>query len=199
MAAPTAIVSTFAVGDFQVQPVSEAEMAAINPNPPVLTKQQFHDFHDKIDRSPNQGPKGECWEWLGYCNRSGYGIFYVRYRHCRASRVSYWLSYGVWPRLFVCHTCDNRKCCRPSHLFLGTHRDNMIDCFKKGRNPRMQPGYRHSNWSRDSINTLLTNSDMVEIERLCREEKLSHRTVAERYGLNYGSIPRIIRRVSGGL
>ncbi len=35
--------------------------------------------------------------------------------------------------LVVMHLCDNPRCIEPSHLKLGTQKDNMTDCMKKGR------------------------------------------------------------------
>ena len=76
---------------------------------------------------------GECWEWLGgLCD--GYGQFTVNGRNGRAHRFIYQETNGPIPEgLLVCHKCDNRKCVRPSHLFLGTVLDNTRDMQAKGR------------------------------------------------------------------
>lgn len=79
----------------------------------------------------------ECWNWEGAPAEGGYGgltVSRVRRSALRAHRVSWELHNGPVPDgLSVLHKCDNRKCVNPSHLFVGTQRDNVIDCLTKGR------------------------------------------------------------------
>ena len=75
-----------------------------------------------------------CWIWTGRVQNSGYANIRHNGKHMGAHRASYLAYKGDIPEgVMVCHACDTPLCVNPDHLFLGSHKDNMIDRNRKGR------------------------------------------------------------------
>lgn len=73
----------------------------------------------------------ECWEWTASLNSSGYGQLWIDGRPERAHRIAWMLSHGEMPQEWVLHRCDNRRCVRVSHLYVGSHSDNTRDMVER--------------------------------------------------------------------
>lgn len=102
-----------------------------------LRRPLFERFNEKWIPEPNSG----CWLWTASTNPiSGYGVIGVSSEKTKpAHRVSWELYRGPIPAgvghhgTCVLHKCDNRACVNPDHLFLGSNKDNVHDCMRKGR------------------------------------------------------------------
>jgi len=148
-------------------------------------QQRVHatDAERLLAKVPNR-PEGACWEWTGPCTRNGYGELDVgsridgSYRKVYAHRLSYEVHVGPIPEgMYVCHTCDNRACVNPAHLFIGTQDDNMADAARKGRCPGVSlQGERHPR-------ARLTEGQVLAI-RARRAAGESERDVAREYGVS---------------
>lgn len=104
-----------------------------------LRKKQLIRFHSKYVKSNG------CWEWIGTRTDNGhkgfYGVIGINKKQLYAHRVMWQLANGKTPKnLEVCHKCDNPPCVNPDHLFLATHKDNLLDAKSKGR---MASGKNH--------------------------------------------------------
>lgn len=145
-------------------------------------------FWPKVDRS--QLSPGGCWLWTGSTNK-GYGLIGDGYgKLIRAHRFSFHWAYGpIPPGLSVCHRCDNPSCVNPTHLFLGTHLDNMADRNSKGRQSRASV-----NQGEASGMAKLTEVQVMEIRALYAAGGITHRALGELYGVTGSSVSHIVNR-----
>jgi len=124
-------------------------------------------FWTKVERHPT-----DCWNWIGAQRGAGYGSFRIStHKTTAAHRMAYELANGEIGELHVLHTCDNRKCVRPSHLFLGTHLENVADCKAKGRTKSPKRGWywRNKTHCKNGHEFAGENLYVYRGHRMCRE------------------------------
>ena len=140
-------------------------------------------FWAKVDKDgpvPSHVPGlGPCWVWTASTlgPRHKYGVANYQGVMKPAHRVA-WMLFGPEPIAdrWVLHRCDNGRCVRPDHLFLGTAQDNYDDMASKGRARHTGPT------SDESRSVKLTREQVREIrERIARGDKQS--ALAAEYGV----------------
>jgi len=138
-----------------------------------------------------RGPD-ECWEWTGHVSIYGYGTYNGLVELLgtnRCSRQAYILTKGeIPPGLQVLHRCDNRKCCNPKHLRLGTHQENMDDMTQKGREAHhgvSQPGSMNGS-------SVLTEEQVI----LILKDPRTLKPISQEYVVSKTRISQIKRRLA---
>lgn len=111
-------------------------------NPAHLELKPFMDHEARFWSFVNKVEGDGCWEWKSTFFASGYAAFGMNGKMFHASRVAWEFTHGPIVghvagdperEVCVCHRCDNPRCVRPGHLFLGHDRDNIADMRAKGR------------------------------------------------------------------
>lgn len=132
----------------------------------------------------------DCWEWQSTRLPNGYGTLTFKGKSYYAHRVAWEITNGaIADGVFVCHHCDNRACCNPAHLFLGTPAENSADMAVKGRADR--PNGESNPHSR------LRDDDVRAIRNLAAAG-LSNREIARQYQLSDSHVWGIVKRKCWG-
>ena len=150
---------------------------------PKLTDKQIDHFWSKVNiKEPD-----ECWEWVACLNR-GHGLIGFQYKSYLTHRIAYFLhNKKDLKELLVCHSCDNRKCCNPNHLWLGTIADDMHDMIAKGRDNKAK-GSKH-------YRAKLTGAQIRQIRKQY-VKGVSQTKLGKQYGVGQPTIQRIVHKQS---
>lgn len=142
--------------------------------------QEVYTPAQRLDRMSKVDVLSGCVEWQGYTS-NGYGKLTVGSRSdgtrhtTSAHRLAYETYIGPIPDgMYVCHSCDNRKCINPEHLWAGTHQDNIDDRESKGRNNHTRK---------------LTDDDVLFIH--ASKHKITSKDLAGMFGINFNTVKHI--------
>lgn len=159
----------------------------------------MNSVEDKFFESIEKIPIAGCWIWMKCLADTGYGNLRIRNKTFCSHRISWLLFNGHIPKgMHVLHYCDVRECCNPSHLWLGTNLDNILDRCRKGRS--VGPSYRpkglkykiksnHGEW-----NLSLSKIDRENIRIIYASGGISTYELAKRYSVSQPTISNIINR-----
>lgn len=134
-----------------------------------------------VKRNIKENSNG-CWIWQGSISgKSGYGKLVFKKKHFSAHRASYMVFKGDIPKgKHICHTCDNKLCVNPEHLWPGSQRENIQDMIKKGRRPE-----------RVGENLIHSDEKVREVRKLKTEGK-TYREIYELTGVPMSTSSAII-------
>lgn len=153
---------------------------------------EFRVSTQDVERFESKFSKGEvCWEWHAYTATNGYGRFDIgskKRSSIAAHRFSYLVYNGeIGDDKLVCHSCDNRLCVNPDHLWLGSYKENTQDMMRKGRNKYLDRSGTHRKRPH------LTKDEVIEIRRL-RQDGVIREEVANKFNISKAHVDSIVRR-----
>lgn len=140
---------------------------------------------------------------MAFKDPKGYGRFPFG-KEQRAHRVMWFFEHGNYAPTgtMVCHTCDNRSCVNPNHLYLGNAKSNSKDMVDRGRSLKGRTGkvggYFHKGKPKPSIsghlngNARFTKEEVDQIRKF-RENGYILQWIADKYRCAESTVSRICR------
>ena len=128
----------------------------------------------------HDGDRNMCWEFTGKVNNKGRPYFACGGKKHLVYRLVYELVVGdgKLEGVMARHTCDNEICCNPYHIVPGDHQQNMNDMKERERH-----GLPHHT---------------VRAIRKLGDAGISHKVIADRFGIGRSTVTEIINRDNYG-
>ncbi len=148
-----------------------------------ITKERELELLNKLRTNSETG----CIEWQGRLHKWGYGMVKYQGENIGTHRFFYaLLVHDLQSGEEVLHTCHNRKCCNPHHLYIGTQKQNIKDCIDAGRGNRST-----GKGSRRHLSKLSEN-EIIEIHRLWHDG-YTYEEIGKQFGFHAVAISRFVR------
>lgn len=93
-----------------------------------MNEQDVSRFWSKVQ----VGEPDECWEWKGYVDQCGSGLFHINKKCYRAHNMAWALGNNQpYPAKLVrvMHRCSSATCCNPKHLYRANRGSDVPDEF----------------------------------------------------------------------
>jgi hypothetical protein len=150
------------------------------------TRRSFCSFRCQLLSKVTIGRKDECWLWKPPPATNGYGQMAVGSGRVRSSHRLMWELANSRPiprGRQLRHTCDVRRCCNPSHLLVGTAKDNMRDTIERG----------NFIYGENHCHAIRTNAQVTHMRRLV-DAGMRMSDVARQFGVRPSYVWRIVNR-----
>lgn len=122
-----------------------------------------------------------CWVCTTGLSGNGYGQISVSNKMTTMHRASWLAHFGPIPAgELVLHRCNNKQCCNPEHLYLGSKSDNFRDAVT------------------DGVAALKLNDLQVRLAVRLRKLGWPLREIAELYNVSISCVSRACRRDTYG-
>ena len=143
-------------------------------------------IQDRFEKKVEMIPFSDCHHWTAATNKFGYGKISLSQSTWQfAHRMSWEFANGPVPEgMYVLHTCDNPGCVNPSHLYLGSHKDNAQDRERRQRGNHAK-GSSHGR-------SKLSAEQVIEIRKLYNSGQYSCRKLGKMFGVDGKSIADIV-------
>ena len=150
----------------------------------ILTEHNIEFFKRRVEKRGVD----DCWLWKTK-SIARYGSATANGKRVYATHIALFLDGR--PQLqhdYALHTCDNKRCVNPRHLYWGSQKQNIFDAVRRGKGP---PGYRRALHGTELKISKLSKLKVQAIRRF-RRAGCSYREIAQEFAISQTTARNII-------